>query len=507
MQFKAKKKLGLGLCIPAVLFLFDPIIAFTDVLPNCIGYLLLCAAISQAADLNDRVSAALERFKKMLWISIGALAVQFYINRVLPSGSENINIYEAPVLRLLFSFVLLILHCYFLVPAYRDLFLGIGILADRCGGGCVLQSDKHGKNRCERMASAATGFAIWNALLALLPELSVLTTFEFAVERISFDWYAFIGLFRTVAGLMSAVVSAVFLIRFMRYVNMLLRDTPLMDKLKERYEQEVVPNTFALGMRRYRFAFVFFMIGSVFTARIRMDEKELLPCAFCAVFFLIGIWWLDERLRERRAAWISCVTLATASFLQMWRTSAYLARYSDAQASLYSSEAFRFYLTVRICMILEIVLTVFAVCMLLRVLMSLVRERVRVIYGGEGSNAVADRASARLHRKLQFRSYGTAAAFILSSAASIVEVIMGVLYPWLWWITLLFSVVAIVVFFALLFAILDELEDCLSTEWLYKREISAHTASVTPNIKKECSNHAEQQSEQSEQQSKQRSEP
>ncbi|MBQ9773103.1 MAG: hypothetical protein IJW30_00390 [Clostridia bacterium] len=500
MQFKAKKRLGMGLCIPAVLFLFEPMLAFTDVLPNCIGYLLLCAAISQAADLNDRLSEALDRFKKMMWISVGAMLAQFYVNEILPTGSEAMNAYERPVLLLLCSFVLFILHCWILIPAYRDLFLGMNTLAERYGSEALLRENRRGENRSERMARAASRFAFWNALLAMLPELSVLTTFEFEKERLPFDWYRFIGLFRTVAGFASAIVSLIFLIRFLRYVNALLKDQAFMDALTASYGEEVLPNTFVLGMRRYRFAFAFLMIGAVFTVRLRIDGRLLLPAAFCGLFFAVGVWWISKRFLEHQWLMLSCGALALVSMLARWRGDAYLELYQDPEFSLYSLSAFRAYLGVRILSVLEILLTVLVVCLLLRALYSMVCVRVYVTYG-DGTQALSERASARLHKKMKLRMIVTAAFFSLSAAANIVEVILGARYPWLWWITMLLSLASVIAWVSLLFAILDELEDRLSTDWLYKQQHSAHTVPVTPNIKKECSQNAEQSEQESAEQS------
>ena len=41
--------------IPAVLFLFEPVIGFRDVLPNWIGYLMLYLCLGQASDLCARL--------------------------------------------------------------------------------------------------------------------------------------------------------------------------------------------------------------------------------------------------------------------------------------------------------------------------------------------------------------------------------------------------------------------------------------------------------------------
>ena len=60
--------------IPALCFLFNPNIAVIDVLPDFIGYIFLCLALSEIADLNDDLAEAKTAF---LPISTKPIAAMF----------------------------------------------------------------------------------------------------------------------------------------------------------------------------------------------------------------------------------------------------------------------------------------------------------------------------------------------------------------------------------------------------------------------------------------------
>ena len=98
-----KTKLGLGWLIPGVIMLSNPVIAFYDILPDCIGYLLLCVALLRLADLNASISDALKRFRTLIWINIGGLLMQYYIYNVL-AKEPKLNPQEIPTMVLLCMF-------------------------------------------------------------------------------------------------------------------------------------------------------------------------------------------------------------------------------------------------------------------------------------------------------------------------------------------------------------------------------------------------------------------
>ena len=59
---KIKKNFGFGAILVSFIFIFNPNIHLIDLLPDAIGYLLLCLGLSQLADMNDYAQDALKLF-------------------------------------------------------------------------------------------------------------------------------------------------------------------------------------------------------------------------------------------------------------------------------------------------------------------------------------------------------------------------------------------------------------------------------------------------------------
>ena len=124
---KARKNLGLGLTCIAFIFLFNPVIGIIDILPDLVGYLLLCAGLSQIADMNDHFGEALRYFKRMIPISVVQIFL-FFIFFGMVTGKEQ------PTAMLLFTFVFAAIDIIFLSHAYHQLFEGILYLSSRMEG-------------------------------------------------------------------------------------------------------------------------------------------------------------------------------------------------------------------------------------------------------------------------------------------------------------------------------------------------------------------------------------
>jgi uncharacterized membrane protein len=176
-----KSHMGLRYVMLAGIFLFDPMIGFVDVLPDVVGYLLLCMGLSKLSDLNDTISESAQRFRTMVWVGFGQLVAAYLVHVVMGQSAEQMNRYEQPVAILLCSFILLVLRWYFLIPAFRGLFKGLGQLAERHDARALCEEKKN-QTRSERMSLVTTAWFIVSACLSVLPETSILTSFEHDAE-------------------------------------------------------------------------------------------------------------------------------------------------------------------------------------------------------------------------------------------------------------------------------------------------------------------------------------
>ena len=93
MNGKLKKNIGFSLMPLAFLFLFEPRYTLVDPLPDFIGYILLCAAIINLADINPRVYEAFLGFRKAILVSM-LKYVALYMLYSFVYESANTPVYD-----------------------------------------------------------------------------------------------------------------------------------------------------------------------------------------------------------------------------------------------------------------------------------------------------------------------------------------------------------------------------------------------------------------------------
>ena len=226
MEYKLRPKhMGLGLVMLSGIFLFNPVIAFLDFLPDVLGYLLLCVGLFRLADVNFHLSDAAKHFRTMLFVGLGELFCMYLVYGVMRNRVDEMNPYERPVSILLFSFAVLVLQCCFLIPAFRELFVGLDQLASYHGSN-ILCEEHNGKTESEKMIRLSTAFVILRAVFSVLPELTILTSFEHDAknDKFLFDWYEFIHLFRFVGVLLGTMIALIWLVAFMKYFKRVMRE-------------------------------------------------------------------------------------------------------------------------------------------------------------------------------------------------------------------------------------------------------------------------------------------
>ena len=451
-----KTKLGLGWLIPGVVMLSNPVIAFYDILPDAIGYLLLCVALFRLADLNSSIADAIKRFRMLIWINIGGLLMQYYIYNVL-AKEPKLNPQEIPTMVLLCAFVMAVPQIYFAVPAYRDLFKGFWELAERHEGKAVFHYGKRNTNLCERMRKASGIFVVLSAILSVLPEMSVLTTFEYEMEKLPFDWYGFVWLFRVSAAMILTVLFLVWITRFIRFVLLFSRDREMMDSIEERYARDILPQTDMLSMRRLRFGIVFLIIGAALTVNMCIEQQILIPNLLCAIFTCIGVLIFGEDLKQTKFLFMTCGALGAISIAELWFNSYYTKQYSY-ELSGWNPDAYNLFLILRILQVAGVFLAAGVFWILLNRLSDFVKGRIFEHYEGPNTEEISARATARLHKSFGRHILACKILFIASAVALSLESVFQLDYPWLWWISVPMVVASTITFASLLYALLDRLE-------------------------------------------------
>ena len=468
MKQTAKQKLGLGWLIPGVVMLANPVVAFYDILPDAIGYLLLCIALFRLADLNSSIADALKRFRTLIWISVGGWLMQYYIYNVL-AREPKLNPQEIPTMVLLCAFVMAVPQIYFAVPAYRDLFKGFWELAERHGGKAVFDYGKRKSNLCERMWRASGVFIVLSTLFSVLPELSVLTTFEYEVEKLTFDWYQFVWLFRVSAIMVLTVLFLVWIIRFIRFILLFTRDRAMMESIQKRYQCDILPQSDMLSMRRLRFGIVFLIIGAALTVNVCIEQQILVPNLLCAIFACIGVLIFGEDLKRPKTFYIAAGALGLLSVGELWLNNYYTKQYSY-EASSWDPDAYSLFGGLRAMQVVGAFLAAGVFWILLNLLSNFVKDRIFETYEGTNTEEISARATARLQKSFGRRILACEVLFFASATSLAFESIFQLDYPWLWWISLPMVVAATITFASLLYALLDRLEWQSNTRPTHKSE-------------------------------------
>ncbi len=455
MQYKYKTGMGIGLILLGALFLFEPHVAFVDVLPDIVGYVLLFAGLARLSDLNAHLFEARRRFRILLYISAGQLFGTYFIYGVLGAMMREkpaeMSRFEQPMTVLLCSFVLLVLQWYFLIPAFRELFAGMDALArrhDSESSGAL----RRNRTKGERMMRLSTVFVILSSLLATLPEASVLTSYEAHKGNplFPFDWYRFIALFRGFAAVLSAIVGIVWLVAFLRYFLAVLRDSAFMERVRTQYAEDILPQTGMLTVRRLSAALTLLCVGIFFALNLRIGYRSALPGIVLAALVGTSLLLLGKLAPSRKECFAGAAALASVSAVQLIVTSLYLAAHLP-EASRFESDAYYGFLAVRVIDAAEAVVTLVLIGILLTFLQRMAEKHTGVDYGTDAdSRAISQAATQRLHREFLMHSRITFVLFALAAAVNVADAVFRLQYPWLWSVALLFSVAGVCRFFAMI---------------------------------------------------------
>ncbi len=456
MNKRLQKDMGLGVIATAGIFLFHPIIAFVDVLPDLIGYLLLCVGTSLLADLNGHMAEAQRRFRIMLAVGAGQFLASVWVYRTLVSAKEGeINPYEAPTTLLLLSFLLLILQLCFLLPAMRELFLGLESLETRF--------DREGACKATERMKKSTPIALTLlSVLSVLPEVSILTSYENDKGNplFPFDWYRYVSLFRTVAAILALAVGTVWVVRWLRLIHGMKHDRTWLAKLRTSYHACVLPQTGMFVVRRFRAGFLLLCIGTVFAVNLRLNYRAVLPGVGLSLFAILGTLLLWRVLSNKRTILWGSIALSACSLAQIVLNARFLAWHLP-EASRFEEDAYRQFLAIRILDGAEAILTLVLLGILLSALYAFALQYANVDYGSSNGREreLSRYATQKLHAEFRARTVWTAVPFSLAAAVNVADAVLRLQLPWLWSVSFVLSIVGIWQFFTLTQELLGQIQN------------------------------------------------
>ena len=310
-QKRLSATLGIGYMIAGACFLISPMLAVVDILPDFIGYALILKGIYCLSDMNDDISEAARLFRRMVILGLVRIALVFFVYGMASPT-------EQPTLQLLCSFVLAVLDCMTLIPAWKHFSNGLIYLGTRNEGTAVFDKRYPGsrqkrsrgnKSRTEKVTAFTLFFLVAREALSVLPEFAVLTHEKGGAEegnRIML--YEFIGFMRQVCALAVVVLGIIWLVKFIRYMKHLQKDTLFFENLRRKYETEVLTRPELFARRGVKTALVFLCVGLVFTADFYLDNVCITPDFLFGLFAVIGLLLIRKFVKTKM--WVCALTAA-----------------------------------------------------------------------------------------------------------------------------------------------------------------------------------------------------
>ena len=462
VKIKIKKDMGLGLLALSAFFLFNPFIGFVDILPDCIGFLLICNGLRFMADMDGHLDEAKRRFRILFWAGAAQFFLQIMVYNFMQERSgEAVDPGQLPNTVMLLSFIWLVLYLLVLIPAFRQLFLGLDRISERFGYELPQnkrQRKSSQKTAGERMTVKTAVFVFAVSLLGFLPELATMASLEYSRgnSRFLFDWYEFIGLFRVLAVFLALGFALSWLFSFSRYILTLKKEKSWLVRMKEHYVAEVLPQTGMLAIRRFSSAFLVLYVGIIFAIHLRMNFYSCLPGIMFAFLVIAGVSSLGDLLPEKKNIYIASIALSVFSLGQLIANYLYLQKYLPEE-SLFNPNAFWHYLVVQALDVGETLCTLILIACLLQVLSVVIQNYTSVQYGGKRSEQLSSRATQKLHNSLSVRLYVIFILFFVAAIGNIVDIIFHLQFGWLWLIPLCFSVIGVFCYQSLQHDLLEEI--------------------------------------------------
>ncbi len=451
-MIKERKNLGLGLLPIAALFLFNPPIGgFVDPLPDVIGYLLLFSGLRNLGDLNYHMEEALSSFRRMIIVSTFQLLSVFWL-----FGFSSPK--ERPVSILLVAFTISVLEILFAGKAFREMFEGFLYLGSRHGSSAVFANSRseYARNATERIASFTSFFIVVKALFSTLPEFASLTMNSYNERNPFWFLYDYISLLRTFAILILLPFGIVWLVKFWKYIVSLLRDTPFLTALTEKYRTEVLPKENLFLKRAIRVGTVILSIGIVLSLDVYIDYISIFPDLLCPIVLLGGFLALKPYLaKDNRFPIFAVANLLSSAAVYFY--SIYFYDHFTMSLALFSEKAMLAYYT--FC-ILKITDQIFFLAMMLSLLPTL-RHIIENYTGFAPLNVGNFNSEDKIryvHETLNKRVRILRILSILCAVGSVFYILFVRTLAFAWWVEFLTCLVLVLYFISTLRAITDEVE-------------------------------------------------
>lgn len=420
---KLSPTLGMGYVIAGVCFLISPMLAVVDILPDFIGYALILKGIYCLSDMDEHISEAARLFRRLLILAIVRLGLVFFIYGM---ASDT----EQPTLQLLCSFVLAILDCMAIIPAWRSLGNGLIYLGTRLEGKAVFDKRypashkriySNTKTLTERTFGYTVFFLVTREVLSTLPEFTVLTHQLGGADAGNRTMvYEFIGLMRGMCATLVVILGIIWLVKIIRYLVHLMQDRPFFEALRHKYETEVLTRPELFARRGVKLALVFLCVGLILTVDLFLDDVCVTPDFLFGIFSVISLLCLKKHVKGQ--AWTAALVGSVAYILLTageWVLQLGYFTLSDGVWAFRKAEIYALWMNMNYVRAITLLAGLLLMFLLVRVLIQAAKQYTGFSVTARDSVRPNERV-AEVHRDLTHRLWIGFGLFAAASVASMV---------------------------------------------------------------------------------------
>lgn len=263
--------MGFGYIIAGFLLLVNPIVHVVDLLPDFIGFFLICKGLQKLAYLHSGFSSAKDLFLRLAFVELIRCACIVFIPYT--SGSALV----------LFSFVFGVVELIFFIPALNYLFEGLEYAGMRYDGKSVFAKKERAKGKAKEYGPSLKRFTlvfyILRVVSTLLPELTELQLYEYrgTVDTLSVDYTRFKPMFYILLGFTVVVVGVIWLVKLIRYFGRIRKDVGFIERLNEKYDTDIAVKTWIFMGRRMKTILTLFLFAVVLSLGVYIENINLFP--------------------------------------------------------------------------------------------------------------------------------------------------------------------------------------------------------------------------------------
>ena len=332
---KKKRIIRFGLLIIGFLFFANPNVSIFDILPDCIGCLLIIGSIFKLADISEWVADAKRAFYVLFWINLSKLPAAVLLMWMTgPSVGEE-------AMWLLFAFCYAIAEVIFGIRAFSLLFEALAYIGTRRDGGEFIfamlvrpsKTLKRGKKerirpakylRLESVARFTTVFIILRTVLCTLPEFALLSSHDSLgyVTPEGMALYRFRPMLVAIGAIITLAVGIVWFARFAKYARHLSRHGEFFAELYDEYLSVVKTRVGIFAIRRTYIFAALATAAAFFSVDFYLDEINYIPDFLAAVFLFAAACAIANQVggaKLLKAASLCYLATSLVTFVTMIR--------------------------------------------------------------------------------------------------------------------------------------------------------------------------------------------